>query len=264
MSTVIDGTVGVTTPTTGGLILQGSTSGTCTVNATAISGTAVLTMPTGTDTLVGKATTDTLTNKSIAVTQLTGTLPVANGGTGVTTSTGTGAVVLGTSPSISGAVMSTMASSVLTSATAQATTSGTFKDFTSIPSWVKRITVMLNGVSTNGSSILLVQLGTSGGLQITSYLSNGDNNSGAGASYTTGFGLFRAWASSQSYAGIVTCALVGSNIWVSSGVGAINGSIQMAYSGGVVTLGGTLDRIRITTVNGTDTFDAGSINILYE
>lgn len=100
MSTVIDGTVGVTTPTTGGLILQGSTSGTCTVNASAISGTAVLTMPTGTDTLVGKATTDTLTNKSIAVTQLTGTLPVANGGTGVTTSTGTGAVVLGTSPTL--------------------------------------------------------------------------------------------------------------------------------------------------------------------
>ena len=65
MSTVIDGTVGVTTPTTGGLILQGSTSGTCTVNSNAISGTAVLTMPTGTDTLVGKATTDTLTNKTI-------------------------------------------------------------------------------------------------------------------------------------------------------------------------------------------------------
>ena len=52
MSTVIDGTVGITTPTTGGLILQGSTSGTCTVNATAISGTAVLTMPTGTGTLI--------------------------------------------------------------------------------------------------------------------------------------------------------------------------------------------------------------------
>jgi hypothetical protein len=35
-------------------------------------------------------------------------------------------------------------------------------------------------------------------------------------------------------------------------------------TGGSVTLSGTLDRVRITTVSGTDTFDAGSINILYE
>jgi hypothetical protein len=34
--------------------------------------------------------------------------------------------------------------------------------------------------------------------------------------------------------------------------------------GGFVPLSGTLDRVRITTANGTDTFDAGSINILYE
>jgi hypothetical protein len=31
-----------------------------------------------------------------------------------------------------------------------------------------------------------------------------------------------------------------------------------------VSLSGTLDRIRLTTVNGSDTFDAGSINIIYE
>jgi hypothetical protein len=36
----------------------------------------------------------------VPVTTVTGTLPVANGGTGVTTSTGTGAVVLGTSPTL--------------------------------------------------------------------------------------------------------------------------------------------------------------------
>ena len=38
-------------------------------------------------------------------TQVTGTLPVANGGTGVTTSTGSGAVVLGTSPTLSNVTM---------------------------------------------------------------------------------------------------------------------------------------------------------------
>jgi hypothetical protein len=44
---------------------SGSTSGTTTVQATAIAGTTTLTLPAATDTLVGKATTDTLTNKTL-------------------------------------------------------------------------------------------------------------------------------------------------------------------------------------------------------
>jgi len=53
---------------------SGSTSGTTTVQATAIAGTTTLTLPAATDTLVGKATTDTLTNKTL-------TSPVINGAT---------------------------------------------------------------------------------------------------------------------------------------------------------------------------------------
>ena len=45
----------------------------------------------------------------VPVTTVTGTLPVANGGTGVTTKTGTGAVVLGTSPTITGATITVAA-----------------------------------------------------------------------------------------------------------------------------------------------------------
>jgi hypothetical protein len=70
-----------------------------------ISNTGTLTLPTSTDTLVGRATTDTLTNKTIngsnntitnvsLTSGVTGTLPVANGGTGVTASSGANSVVL--------------------------------------------------------------------------------------------------------------------------------------------------------------------------
>ena len=204
-------------------------------------------------------------------TQVTGTLPVANGGSGVTTSTGTGANVLGTSPSISGAVLSTMASSVITSGTAVASTSGTSIDFTSIPSWVKRITVMFNGVSTNGTSAVQVQIGagsvtTSGYVCGITYIAS---NSTVGLSaVSTGFfisnNIFPAAADSMS--GNLIINLLSSNTWIASGVIWKAGASYTATHqiAGNIALGGTLDRVRITTVNGTDAFDAGSINILYE
>ena len=203
----------------------------------------------------------------VPVSPVTGVLAVANGGSGVTSSTGSGAVVLGTSPSISGAVMTTLASSVLTSATAQASTSGTSIDFTSIPSWVKRITVMFNGVSLSGTSSLLIQLGA-GSVTATGYASVGNAfnqaSATAGVNSTSGFPMYIALATG-ALLGHMTLTNVNSNIWVSSHSGTAGTSTTSSIvGGGNVTLSGTLDRVRITTVNGTDTFDAGSINILYE
>jgi hypothetical protein len=155
-----------------------------------------------------------------------------------------------------------------TAGTAVASTSGTSIDFTSIPSWVKRITVMFSGVSTNGTSLPQIQLGDAGGIEATSYTSVASGASGAGYFVTSTTGFLVAYTSSITAAGTLYGAAVitkiDGNSWVYQG--NLYGTAQtvcISCSGGK-TLSDTLTQIRITTVNGTDTFDAGSINILYE
>jgi len=151
---------------------------------------------------------------------------------------------------------------VLTSGTAVASTSGTSIDFTGIPSWVKRITVMFNGVSTSGTSNFLFQLGDSGGIETTGYQSVGSNYVAATTS-TIGFVSHNTAASATSE-GFIQFSTLGSNVWTGNGNFASVTAAQVVSIAGSKTLSDTLDRVRITTVNGTDTFDAGSINILYE
>jgi hypothetical protein len=157
-------------------------------------------------------------------------------------------------------------SGVINRGTAVASTSGTSIDFTGIPIGASRITVMFAGVSGSGTSIFLVQIGTSSGIQNTGYASVAQASSTATAQ-TTGFGILHAAVAANTYNGVVVLSLLDSStgIWTQSGnIGAGSGTVIGAYSSGSKTLSGTLDRVRITTVNGTDTFDAGSINILYE
>ena len=163
----------------------------------------------------------------------------------------------------------TATNAVNTLATAVASTSGTSIDFTSLPSWIKKITVMLSGVSTNGTSVPLLRLGTSGGIESTGYGGSETTCVGVNAgSYTksisTGFDVAYDWGSSEAIGGQYIVSLIGSNIWVCTwAFGHSNGS-RMQFGGGTKTLSGTLDRVRFTTTNGTDAFDAGTINILYE
>jgi len=143
--------------------------------------------------------------------------------------------------------------------------SGTSIDFTGIPSWVKRVTLMLQGVTTNGTSIYQVQLGA-GSIQTTGYSAQYTYNGGSnnGFSISTGFGIYNDTAG-QTINGQIIFSLLNAatGLWVASGsVGASNNYIRP--SAGSKTLSGTLDRIRLTTVNGTDSYNAGSINILYE
>ena len=180
----------------------------------------------------------------------------ADGSTTITTLTGT--TITGTS--VRGAI---------TSGTVVASTSGTSIDFTSIPSYVKRITVMFDGVSLNGSSVLVVRLGTSGGFATTGYNTmlgtlTTTNNTTRGLLATTYFPIQFGGDASHTVAGNIVFTNLTSNTWTGTGifVNAVPGNLD-SVSGGI-SLGGALTQVRITTVSGTDTFDAGSINILYE
>jgi len=144
------------------------------------------------------------------------------------------------------------------------TASTTAVDFTGIPAGVKRITVMFSGVSTNGTSVVLVQLGDSGGIEATGYSGSASINTSMTitAEYTAGFGISQQSNATDLQSGHILLTNLDSNTWVASvSCARANATSQGA---GTKTLSGTLDRVRITTVNGTDTFDAGSINISYE
>lgn len=145
------------------------------------------------------------------------------------------------------------------------TASGTSVDFTSIPSWVRRITVMFSGVSTNGTSNWVVRIG-SGSITSSGYSSSSSYFVAGGVSTqadTSGF-LIRSDNAANVISGAMVIHNFSGNTWVETWVGGNGPNTQTHLGGGQLALGGTLDRVRITTVNGTDTFDAGTINIIYE
>ena len=205
----------------------------------------------------------------------------SNGGTAITTDTsgtleiktgtgsGTTAISVDASQNVTIAGTITASGGVsggIRSGTA-VTASGTSVDFTSLPTGLKRITVMFSGVSTSGTSAILVQLGDSGGVENTSYTSGagGVANSAATsfATSTAGFLVTVGIAAANTSSGVITICTLGSNIWTYNSILASTSSINSICSG-IKTLSDVLDRVRITTVNGTDTFDAGTINIFYE
>ena len=150
--------------------------------------------------------------------------------------------------------------------TAQATTSGTAIEFAGIPSWIKRITVSFNATSLSGTSDILVQLGTSSGIVSTGYVASSLGQSSTPTSSlstsTSGF-IIRCASNSSAIYGLMFITLMDTNTFTSSHSGR-QASNSIIIGGGSVTLPGILTQLRITTANGTDTFDAGSVNIMYE
>ena len=241
-----------------------------TISSSTTSTTAYTVSADTTGTLVlqtGATPTTAVTISSSQVVSLANALAVASGGTGVTTSTGSGANVLGTSPTLSSPTFSGTPTGVgvITSGTS-VSASGTSVNFTSLPSWVKRITVMLIGVSSNGSSMPTVRIGDSGGISATGYL--GSVMCGSAATlFTTGFeyggGLQNA---TRVWHGAITINLQNSstNTWAATGVISLSDGASTVVTAGSKSLSSALTQVRITYVNGTDSFDAGTINILYE
>jgi len=159
--------------------------------------------------------------------------------------------------------------------TLQNTTSGVAIGFTGIPSWTKRITLLLNEVSSSGTSGILVQIGSgsylatgyNGGFGVT-IPSNGTTVTGTTGG-TTAYNITGGITAAMTVSAIISLNNVTGNVWSfysaatrNNATAASNGIQNFQYA--PLTLSGALDRIQILTTNGTDTFDAGSVNILYE
>ena len=267
-------TVASTTITAGSLTVAGSSV------ATALTATAVGQVPfstngtsfTPTQKIVqGTAITTTTTSftgatsgasTTLTASSVTGTIQVGQviAGTGLTA--GTVITALGTGTGGAG----TYTISPISTGTVSGTITVVGVDFLSIPSWVKRITVALSGFSTSGTSNFLVQGGSSS-IESTGYNSNSVYSSSSSLTTTSTAGFVMYYGAFASAATIINGTMIlvhiGSNIWVGSHTMGSNGGAGF-MGAGQKSFSGVIDRIRITTVIGTDTFDAGSINILYE
>jgi hypothetical protein len=165
-------------------------------------------------------------------------------------------------------VLSTGVSGTIVQGTAVASTSGTSIDFTGIPSWVKRITVMFDGVSLSGTASVRLQFGVSGTPEATGYLSGScritDVPTALFQKSTAGIDMFGSNAT-FAICGSLVITNLNNNTWTFMGSTFSNPTTSYVQTtAGSKTLAGVLNMVRITSSNGTDTFDAGLINIQYE
>jgi hypothetical protein len=190
---------------------------------------------------------------------LAGTLATANGGTGLTTVGSSGQVLTTNGTTLS-------YGSALVTGTSVATTSGTSVVVaTGIPSWVKRVTVAFNNISISSSTPdIYMQLGTGGSLTTSGYSGGGSRGTTALPANSTYLAIILNNGLANLYSGIVTLVTTGNNTWFSSGNITSNSTDTTTVSSGLVTLSGTLERIGLGITTGGITFDAGSVNILYE
>lgn len=155
--------------------------------------------------------------------------------------------------------------STITSDTSVGT--GTAYNITGIPAGVRCVSILFEGVSTGGTSPILVQLGDSGGIETSGYVAESahlTNGSVPGLqSSTAGFPVF-SHAASHALSGILDLRLkdAANFTWVSSHSCRVLTTIAVT-GGGVKSLSAELTQLRITTVGGSDSFDAGTVALQY-
>ena len=191
----------------------------------------------------------------------------SSGATTITSSSVTGTIQVGQMLSgtgiASGASITAINGSTLTLSTANTgTVSGTITVvgvvFADIPSWAKRISVYLSGFSTSGTSAYLIQLGTASGFETSGYVGSYGNSL-----FSSGF-LLASNTAANIFHGEAVFSTIGNDVWIGALNFAVSSSASQSQGAGTKSMPGTLDRLRLTTVNGTDTLDAGLVNIIYE
>jgi hypothetical protein len=171
------------------------------------------------------------------------------------------------STAVSAAVApATLAPTLLVAGTS-VSASGVAVDIGGIPSWARRVTVLFQSLSTDGTSAMMIQIGDAGGIETSGYLGSSGiigTSTAAGALFTTGFGLLVSNVAADVISGSVVLTKISGNVWVASGTYGRHTTVAAGITGGSKTLSDPLTQIRVTTVGGTDDFDLGSINVLYE
>jgi len=265
-------TAGTTTSTAANITngtIQTLTASTATITAGTYSGAINSTLGT-------IATLNSTTGTITGLRSTTGTVATLNSTTGTitnlsTTLAGDFTISQGTATIGIATITPAKLSQPITSGVQTASTTGTAIDFTGIPSWAKRITVMLNGVSVSGTSPIEIRIGTASGIEATGYKScagwGGEVNRYNPS--TTGFSTLAisGFAAADLLHGSMIISTLGSNTWVEQCGFYLDGAssnIQQNGGGSKTLTGGVLDRVRVTTVGGSNTFDAGTINIIYE
>jgi hypothetical protein len=146
--------------------------------------------------------------------------------------------------------------------------SGTSTDFTSIPSWVKRITILIDSAVTSANSQYAIQVITASGAVTTGYTGGASSTASGSTGYVVSSGTRFpiSFSSVTTNTSTIQLSNITSNKWVLSSTGGTNsGSTAVTNTAtGSVDAGDTLTGIRITTVAGTATFNSGTANIIYE
>jgi len=161
----------------------------------------------------------------------------------------------------------TATNSMNTLGTSITLTNQTAPEFTALPSWVKRITLNMSGVSTNSTGTPIIQLGTGSTTYTTSgYLSSvsivGLSTVTTG-NLTSGFGVSASHTAAYVISGNIILTNVTGNTWACSGISGLSNTTGTILTGGSIALGAALTAVRFY-IDGTQFFDAGTINILYE